>query len=438
MKEGRRRRTVSRPFTAPQAVPTASASSAAGRRPSPSLTRPSPSAALERAITEPTDRSMAADEKDEGQAHRGDDQLRDLVGDRAQGRGGEKPVGGQRERQHETPRARGGGPAASRADPRRHARPVGSRGAFLGDRVRGSGHRGGHHRLRRPFAAPERGRHAAAGQDQDAVGEGQTARRSPTTRRRSPCPAPASSRSRRWTSARAPTSTPRVGSSTRSTAGSRRRARPRRTFCWLPPESWSTGWSRDRARTPERLDDRSGQAVLHRAPGRFRRGQPPDGASRGSRWPEPRTAAASPASCDPRSGRPRPSRTASDGRAMRAGVVDEPRNTRPDGGPVGAEDAAQHLRPARAHEAGQAQDLALAHLEAHVPVARAREAIDAQGDLALGRRRPWRSLRDGPPDHEADDLVAGQLPGGAGRDQAAVAQDADHGRPCAPPPRGDG
>ncbi len=59
MNEGNPRRTVSSPFRAPQAVPTASARSAAGASPRPSLTRPIPRAALLKAITEPTDKSMA-------------------------------------------------------------------------------------------------------------------------------------------------------------------------------------------------------------------------------------------------------------------------------------------------------------------------------------------------------------------------------------------
>ena len=56
-------------------------------------------------------------------------------------------------------------------------------------------------------------------------------------------PRPASARMSRWISARAPTSTPRVGSSRISTFGCDCSHRPMTTFCWLPPLSWPTGVS---------------------------------------------------------------------------------------------------------------------------------------------------------------------------------------------------
>ena len=46
-----------------------------------------------------------------------------------------------------------------------------------------------------------------------------------------------------WTSAFAPTSMPRVGSSRMRIFGSVHRQRASSTFCWLPPESSPTGWS---------------------------------------------------------------------------------------------------------------------------------------------------------------------------------------------------
>ena len=58
------------------------------------------------------------------------------------------------------------------------------------------------------------------------------------------------------TVARAPTSTPRVGSSSRSTRGARRSQRARITFCWLPPDSVSIAWSGDDAWIANRAADR--------------------------------------------------------------------------------------------------------------------------------------------------------------------------------------
>ena len=57
---------------------------------------------------------------------------------------------------------------------------------------------------------------------------------------RMPRPCCASSLSRRWISALAPTSTPRVGSSTMSILGLLASHLPTTTFCWLPPESLFT------------------------------------------------------------------------------------------------------------------------------------------------------------------------------------------------------
>ena len=56
-------------------------------------------------------------------------------------------------------------------------------------------------------------------------------------------PSSASGRTRRWTSALAPTSMPRVGSSRIRTCGFVASQRARITFCWLPPLRLPTGWS---------------------------------------------------------------------------------------------------------------------------------------------------------------------------------------------------
>ena len=60
---------------------------------------------------------------------------------------------------------------------------------------------------------------------------------------RTAMPRAASVRISRWISTRAPTSTPRVGSSRMRTFGCDASHRPMTTFCWLPPLSWPTGVS---------------------------------------------------------------------------------------------------------------------------------------------------------------------------------------------------
>src|SRR5690606_8757789 len=62
-------------------------------------------------------------------------------------------------------------------------------------------------------------------------------------------PASASSRISSYSWARAPTSTPRVGSSSSSTLHSRSSHRASTTFCWLPPESVRTSRSTPAGRT---------------------------------------------------------------------------------------------------------------------------------------------------------------------------------------------
>ena len=87
----------------------------------------------------------------------------------------------------------------------------------------------------------ELGDQPALAHDQDPVGHAAAPRaarrRSSRWRRRSP----ASSASRWCTSALVPTSMPRVGSSTISTAGWRPSHLASTTFCWLPPDSMDTG-----------------------------------------------------------------------------------------------------------------------------------------------------------------------------------------------------
>ena len=56
-------------------------------------------------------------------------------------------------------------------------------------------------------------------------------------------PSSASSRTSRWTSAFAPMSIPRVGSSRMRTCGCVASQRARMTFCWLPPLRFLTSWS---------------------------------------------------------------------------------------------------------------------------------------------------------------------------------------------------
>ena len=68
---------------------------------------------------------------------------------------------------------------------------------------------------------------------------------------------------------RAPASTPRVGSSARSTRGAPSSARAKRTFCWLPPDSAATLVSGDGVLTPIRsicaLDERALAGAAHEA-----------------------------------------------------------------------------------------------------------------------------------------------------------------------------
>ena len=75
-------------------------------------------------------------------------------------------------------------------------------------------------------------------------------------------PRPASSLSRRCTSAFVPTSMPRVGSSTISTCGSVASHLASTTFCWLPPERTSTGSRRRWYLSCRRAAHSSASAVL--------------------------------------------------------------------------------------------------------------------------------------------------------------------------------
>ena len=65
-------------------------------------------------------------------------------------------------------------------------------------------------------------------------------------------PARASSPTSSWTSALAPTSMPRVGSSRISTDGFTSSHLASITFCWLPPDRLATGVASDDALMPSR------------------------------------------------------------------------------------------------------------------------------------------------------------------------------------------
>lgn len=73
-------------------------------------------------------------------------------------------------------------------------------------------------------------------------------------------PERASSSTMAWTSALAPTSIPRVGSSRMSTVGSALSHLASMVFCWLPPDSRSTGVSSEGVRMLSRRRNRSATA----------------------------------------------------------------------------------------------------------------------------------------------------------------------------------
>ena len=164
----------------------------------------------------------------------------------ARGRPRRAPPGGPATRRS----ARAGRPwrrAAARARWRPHC---------LGQSPRHRFARRPRHRCRSPFAAPVAAVHdpllrgvgarrtRRSGGPRASPARGRTARAAPPSRRRSPappCPRGASPSISAWISAFAPTSTPRVGSSSSSTSGSRASALASTTFCWLPPDSRLTG-----------------------------------------------------------------------------------------------------------------------------------------------------------------------------------------------------
>ena len=94
---------------------------------------------------------------------------------------------------------------------------------------------------------------------------------------------------------------------------------------------------------------------------------------------------------------------------------------------VGPEDRPRHLGPSRSHQAGEAEDLALAQLEAHVPDRLAAPQVaDLEHGLAgrrIGDRRL--GLGEAAPDHHGDDRVHRRRGGRHGADVLAVAHDGD-------------
>src|SRR5271157_2840601 len=102
-------------------------------------------------------------------------------------------------------------------------------------------------------------------------------------------------------------------------------------------------------------------------------------------------------------------------------------------GPIGSEDRAGELGPSRAHQPGDAQDLALAELAAHRadPLATAETLDPEQGRTGWsGMMRVQLVLGIGP-DHQANGLVEVEPAGGPGRDQPPVPQ---HSDPVGDPP----
>src|SRR6185312_6671797 len=68
-------------------------------------------------------------------------------------------------------------------------------------------------------------------------------------------PSAASWRISRYTATLAPTSMPRVGSSSRTSRGETASHLASTIFCWLPPERYCTSWSRSRATTSKVLNE---------------------------------------------------------------------------------------------------------------------------------------------------------------------------------------
>ena len=94
--------------------------------------------------------------------------------------------------------------------------------------------------------------------------------------------------------------------------------------------------------------------------------------------------------------------------------------------PVGAEDGPGELRAARPDEAGEAQDLARAHLEGAVlELLAAAYAGGAQQHVADLHLRLGVEVADLTPDHQADQPVLVQLGDGEGLDDTPVAHDGD-------------
>ena len=222
----------------------------------------------------------------------------------------------------------------------------------------------------------------------------------------------AASCTRIWcTSALAPTSTPRVGSSTISTLGSRASQRASTTFCWLPPDRPSIACSAEAMRIDSIFlkpasASRSRRSAMKpkpllKAPSAAieKLGRMPSAAKIAWRLRSSGTS-------------PMPSAMASAGDCRRDRLAVE--RDRAGGDAVGAEDGARKLGAAGADQAGDAEDLAGLEVEVDAlehdgvrrfGIAHRAQAADRQahraGDVAL--RRPGIELGGGAADHLLDD-----------------------------------
>ena len=217
-------------------------------------------------------------------------------------------------------------------------------------------------------------------------------------------PRAASSRSAAWTARLAPTSMPRVGSSISSTSGSRSSQRPSSAFCWLPPLSSSTRCSIDSLRIANWLRIASA-AVVSRRPsiqprpgeGRQRR-QRQVGAQR-LRQAQALRLAILRHQADAGRARRRAAARIGERRAVAAA-------TAPAVGRSAPKMARSVLAPSRSDETGQAEDLAVADLEADVAQqAPARQALDAQRDRPGGARRVRDRVQHALAHHQPDHLA---------------------------------
>ena len=169
-----------------------------------------------------------------------------------------------------------------------------------------------------------------------------------------PTPWAASPRITWYSSARAPTSTPRVGSSSSSSRVSPSSQRPTTTFCWLPPDSVRTGRRTSRGRRSRRLGDPGRLGPLLAGVGEADRGVAGEGGQRHvavDRLAEQQRLALAllgrHAHAGPYRGADTPGRSA-------LPFMHDPARLRP----ARAEDGLQQLGAAGADQAGDADDLA--------------------------------------------------------------------------------